>query len=160
MSGIQEKDAWIQSYILCALKIPGSPYSRYSTTSQNASRTLCAAGLCIRLSTPSALRSHTGLSNLSPAAMNVDRRTRCVEGEYDDEVTPERDVWRQNVVGRSAIKTLGLGKHDEAETVETHVTVGAASATHSYHDHTQTTTFSWPTSVYSMWSCSSWCDVS
>lgn len=32
--------------------------------------------------------------------MNVDRRIRCVEGEYDDEVTPERDVWRQNVVGR------------------------------------------------------------
>ncbi len=37
------------------------------------------------------------------------------EGEYDDEVTPSEMYGGQNVVGRSAIKTLGLGKHDEAE---------------------------------------------
>lgn len=32
--------------------------------------------------------------------MNVARRIRWVDGEYEDEVTPDRGVRRQNVVGR------------------------------------------------------------
>ena len=38
--------------------------------------------------------------------MNVDRRMRCEEGEYDAPVTPERLVFFQNVLGRTSIYTV------------------------------------------------------
>ena len=40
----------------------------------------------------------------SPAATNVDRRTRKDEGEYDAPVTPERLVFLQKVVGRTVVR--------------------------------------------------------
>lgn len=54
------------------------------------------------LSTQSALRSCTGASNVSPAAIYVDRRMRWDDGEYEAPVTPERRVLRQKVVGRTS----------------------------------------------------------
>lgn len=56
-----------------------------------------------RDSTPRADRSASGLSNERPAAMNVDRRIRCDDGEYEALATPDRFVLRQNVVGRTAM---------------------------------------------------------
>lgn len=55
-----------------------------------------------RDSTPRAERSASGLSNERPAAMKVDRRIRCDDGEYEAPATPDRFVFRQNVVGRTA----------------------------------------------------------
>ena len=40
----------------------------------------------------------------SPAATNVDRRTRKDEGEYDAPVTPERLVFLQKVVGQTVVR--------------------------------------------------------
>lgn len=57
---------------------------------------------CTRDSTPRADRSASGLSNERPAAMKVDRRIRCDDGEYEALATPDRFVLRQNVVGRTA----------------------------------------------------------
>src|SRR5271170_4479187 len=54
-----------------------------------------------RDSTPRAEISAIGDSKERPAAMNVERRMRCEEGEYDAAVTPERFVLRQKVVGRT-----------------------------------------------------------
>jgi hypothetical protein len=56
----------------------------------------------MRDSTQKAERSAVGDSRDRPAAMNVDRRIRCDEGEYEAPVTPDRLVLRQNVVGRTA----------------------------------------------------------
>ena len=55
-----------------------------------------------RDSTPRAERSAAGLSNERPAAMKVERRIRCDDGEYEAPATPDRFVFRQNVVGRTA----------------------------------------------------------
>jgi len=41
-----------------------------------------------------------GLSNAKPAAMKVERRIRWVDGENEEDVTPDRVVCRQKVVGR------------------------------------------------------------
>lgn len=35
--------------------------------------------------------------------MKVDRRIRCEDGEYEAATTPERFVFRQNVVGRTVV---------------------------------------------------------
>ena len=56
-----------------------------------------------RDSTPRAERSASGLSSERPAAMKVDRRIRCEDGEYEAATTPERFVFRQNVVGRTVV---------------------------------------------------------
>jgi hypothetical protein len=55
----------------------------------------------MRDSTQNAERSALGWSSDRPAAMNVERRIRCDDGEYEAPVTPERFVFRQNVVGRT-----------------------------------------------------------
>jgi hypothetical protein len=57
-------------------------------------------------STPNADRSANGLSRDRPAAMNVERRMRWDDGEYEAPVTPERLVLRQNVVGRTVVYKL------------------------------------------------------
>lgn len=61
---------------------------------------------CTRDSTPRADMSASGLSNERPAAMKVDRRIRCDDGEYEAPATPDRFVLRQNVVGRTVITRL------------------------------------------------------
>jgi len=68
------------------------------------------------LSTPSALRSCTGASKVSPAAMYVERRIKWEEGEYDAPVTPDRRVLRQKVVGRTSQEKEILAPHIKTTT--------------------------------------------
>ena len=49
-----------------------------------------------------------GASNESPAAMYVERRIRCVEGEYEGAETPDLRVLRQKVVGRTGGEKMSV----------------------------------------------------